>query len=57
MEPVAQKIKDYLESLGFVKQKTQVDITYKQKADGTVDVNEQGTVDIVIIIKGPIRYE
>jgi len=57
MEPLAQKIKDYLESLGFIRKKTQVDISYETKEDGSVIINDNGTVNATIIIKGPVRYE
>jgi len=58
MQPIAQKIKDYLESLGFIKTKTQVDISYKLKeGENAVFIDEQGNVYATVVIKGPVHYE
>ena len=55
MEPIAKKIKEYLEALGFIKGKTQVDVIYEQDENGTVKIQPDGTVNTTINIIGKRR--
>ena len=57
MQPIATKIKDFLESIGFNRKKTEITISYDQNEDGTVNISENGYISATITIRGLFKYE